>query len=212
MKWRWWHWSPVAAVVQVMDGLPGCNSLVINFEKSAMREGSKGNGVWLLRYSLAGCMAACSGGWVLDWFMRDVGWLLLVFSSYRGEEREWERKKGVTWFPQQWWLADGGSLGHWETKRLLPSVTLSVTVLHTLSLPDQVKLDEQLELEGVDIIQMEGEKCSTPSKVGVLGLIKKAVNIPIMCSSGLSVVTTPMAIIAGAAGVGVGSSINKIND
>ncbi|CAN4080171.1 unnamed protein product [Withania somnifera] len=108
-----------------------------------------------------------------------------------------------------------------ETKRILPSVP----VPHTLSLPDQVKLAEQLELEGVDIIQTEGGKCSTPSKAGVLGLIEKAtptlaaaysiskaVNIPVMCSSGLSAVTAPMAIIAGAAGVGVGSAINKLND
>ncbi|PHT53649.1 hypothetical protein CQW23_08111 [Capsicum baccatum] len=60
-----------------------------------------------------------------------------------------------------------------ETKRLLPSVILSVTVPHTLSLPDQVKLAEQLELEGVDIIQTEEGKCSTPSKAGVLRLIEK---------------------------------------
>lgn len=112
-----------------------------------------------------------------------------------------------------------------ETKKLLPSVILSVTVPHTLSLPDQVKLAEQLELEGVDIIQTEGGKCSTPSKAGILGLIEKAtptlaaaysisraVNIPVMCSSGLSAVTAPMAIVAGAAGVGVGSAINKLND
>ncbi|CAI0475110.1 unnamed protein product [Linum tenue] len=33
-----------------------------------------------------------------------------------------------------------------------------------------------------------------------------------MCSSGLSVVTAPMAITAGASGVGVGSAINKLND
>ncbi|KAF5782244.1 hypothetical protein HanRHA438_Chr11g0506061 [Helianthus annuus] len=33
-----------------------------------------------------------------------------------------------------------------------------------------------------------------------------------MCASGLSAVTAPMAIIAGAAGVGVGSEINKLND
>ncbi|KAF3675186.1 hypothetical protein FXO38_04854 [Capsicum annuum] len=85
-----------------------------------------------------------------------------------------------------------------ETKRLLPSVILSVTVPHTLSLPDQDKLAEQLELEGVDIIQTEEGKCSTPSKAGVLRLIEKAVNIPVMCSSGLSAVTAPMAIIAGA--------------
>ncbi|KAF9672512.1 hypothetical protein SADUNF_Sadunf11G0050000 [Salix dunnii] len=112
-----------------------------------------------------------------------------------------------------------------ETKRILPSVTLSVTVPHTLSLPDQVKLAELLEQEGVDIIQTEGGKCSNPSKSGVLGLIEKAtpslaaaysisraVKIPVMCSSGLSAVTAPMAITAGAAGVGVGSAINRLND
>ncbi|XP_073126186.1 uncharacterized protein ycf23-like [Henckelia pumila] len=112
-----------------------------------------------------------------------------------------------------------------ETKTILPFVTLSVTVPHTLSLPDQVKLAEQLELEGVDIIQTEGGKFSNPSKPGVLGLIEKAsptlaaaysisraVKIPVMCSSGLSAVTAPMAITAGASGVGVGSAVNKLND
>lgn len=112
-----------------------------------------------------------------------------------------------------------------ETKRILPSVTLSVTVPHTLSLPEQAKLAEQLEQEGADIIQTEGGKGSTPSKPGVLGLIEKAtptlaaaysisraVNIPVMCSSGLSAVTAPMAITAGAAGVGVGSAVNRLND
>ncbi|XP_058196121.1 uncharacterized protein ycf23-like [Rhododendron vialii] len=112
-----------------------------------------------------------------------------------------------------------------ETRRILPSVTLSVTVPHTLSLPDQIKLAEQLEQEGVDIIQTEGGKCSNATNAGVLGLIEKAtptlasaysisraVKIPVMCSSGLSAVTAPMAITAGAAGVGVGSAINKLND
>lgn len=112
-----------------------------------------------------------------------------------------------------------------ETKRILPSVTLSVTVPHTLSLPDQIRLAEQLEIEGADVIQTEGGKCSNPSEAGVLGLFQKAtptlasaysisraVTIPVMCSSGLSAVTAPMAITAGAAGVGVGSAINKLND
>ncbi|KAI7742246.1 hypothetical protein M8C21_033979 [Ambrosia artemisiifolia] len=112
-----------------------------------------------------------------------------------------------------------------ETRRILPLVTLSVTVPHTLSLPDQTKLAELLEQEGADIIQTEGGKCSNPSKSGVLGLIEKAsptlaaaysisraVKIPVMCASGLSAVTAPMAITAGAAGVGVGSAVNKLND
>nr|CAD1823837.1 unnamed protein product [Ananas comosus var. bracteatus] len=112
-----------------------------------------------------------------------------------------------------------------ETRRILPFLTLSVTIPHTLSLPDQVKLAELLEEEGADIIQTEGGKCSTPTKPGVLGLIEKAtptlaaaysisraVTVPVMCSSGLSAVTAPMALTAGAAGVGIGSAVNKLND
>ncbi|KAM7505939.1 hypothetical protein LguiB_004843 [Lonicera macranthoides] len=105
-----------------------------------------------------------------------------------------------------------------ETKRILPLVALSVTVPHTLSLPDQVKLAEELEQEGVDVIQTEGGKCSSPSKAGASPTlaaaysISRAVKIPVMCSSGLSAVTAPMAITAGAAGVGVGSAINKLNN
>ncbi|KAG9447979.1 hypothetical protein H6P81_014107 [Aristolochia fimbriata] len=112
-----------------------------------------------------------------------------------------------------------------DTKRILPSLALSVTVPHTLSLPDQVKLAELLEMEGADVIQTEGGKYSNPSKSGVLGLIEKAsptlaaaysisraINIPVMCSSGLSAVTAPMALTAGAAGVGIGSAVNKLND
>jgi hypothetical protein len=34
----------------------------------------------------------------------------------------------------------------------------------------------------------------------------------VLCASGLSAVTVPMAIAAGAAGVGVGSAINRLND
>ncbi|MQM20548.1 hypothetical protein Taro_053569 [Colocasia esculenta] len=112
-----------------------------------------------------------------------------------------------------------------QTKRILPNVALSVTVPHTLSLPDQVKLAELLELGGVDIIQTEGGKCSNPLKPGVLGLVEKAtptlaaaysisraVRIPVLCSSGLSAVTAPMALAAGAAGVGIGTAVNKLND
>nr|AFK34959.1 unknown [Lotus japonicus] len=128
-------------------------------------------------------------------------------------------EKGVVFTPEQILILTK------ETRRLLPSIALSVTVPHTLSLPDQVKLAELLEQESVDIIQTEGGKCSNPTKSGILGLIEKAtptlaaaysisraVKIPVMCSSGLSAVTAPMAITAGAAGVGVGSAVNRLND
>ena len=111
-----------------------------------------------------------------------------------------------------------------ETRRLLPSVTLSVTVPHILELDQQVQLAEALVNAGADLIQTEGGTSSAPVHAGTLGLIEKAaptlaaayeiarvVNVPVLCASGLSSVTVPLAISAGAAGVGIGSAINKLS-
>ncbi len=111
-----------------------------------------------------------------------------------------------------------------ETRRLLPDITLSVTVPHILELDQQVQLAEELVKAGADIIQTEGGTSSTPTHAGTLGLIEKAaptlaaayeisraVNVPVLCASGLSNVTAPMAIAAGASGIGVGSAINKLS-
>jgi hypothetical protein len=110
------------------------------------------------------------------------------------------------------------------TRRLLPDVTLSVTVPHTLPLDRQVQLAEELVNAGADMIQTEGGTSSNPAHAGTLGLIEKAaptlaaayeisraVSVPVLCASGLSAVTAPLAIAAGAAGIGVGSAINKLN-
>lgn len=112
-----------------------------------------------------------------------------------------------------------------ETRALLPHVTLSVTVPHILALDEQVALAEALVAAGADIIQTEGGTSSRPVSAGALGLIEKAaptlaaahaisraVDVPVMCASGLSDVTAPMAIAAGAMGIGVGSAVNKLND
>lgn len=112
-----------------------------------------------------------------------------------------------------------------RTRELLPTITLSVTVPHILALDEQVQLAEALAAAGADIIQTEGGTSSQPAHAGVLGLIEKAaptlaaahaisraVDVPVLCASGLSDVTAPMAIAAGAAGVGVGSAVNKLND
>lgn len=112
-----------------------------------------------------------------------------------------------------------------QTRALLPQVCLSVTVPHILELDQQVQLAEALMAAGADLIQTEGGTSSQPSHAGLLGLIEKAaptlaaahaisrvVSVPVLCASGLSDVTAPMAIAAGAAGVGVGSAINKLND
>jgi isopentenyl diphosphate isomerase/L-lactate dehydrogenase-like FMN-dependent dehydrogenase len=40
--------------------------------------------------------------------------------------------------------------------------------------------------------------------------LSRAVKIPVMCASGLTDVTAPLALAAGARGVGVGSMVNKL--
>jgi hypothetical protein len=112
-----------------------------------------------------------------------------------------------------------------QTRALLPDITLSVTVPHILALDEQVALAEALVAAGADIIQTEGGTSSTPTHSGTLGLIEKAaptlaaareisrvVSVPVLCASGLSDVTAPMAIAAGAAGIGVGSAVNKLDN
>lgn len=113
-----------------------------------------------------------------------------------------------------------------ETRSLVGiRVPLSVTVPHTLPLPEQIVLAKELERLSVDVIQTEGKMRVDPSAMGVEQLIEKAapslaaafalsraVKIPVMCASGLSDVTVPMALAAGAKGVGIGSAINRLKD
>tara|TARA_Y100001968_G_scaffold293502_1_gene299467 strand:+ start:714 stop:1493 length:780 start_codon:yes stop_codon:yes gene_type:complete len=116
-----------------------------------------------------------------------------------------------------------------ESRRLLPEVVLSVTVPHTLPLDNQAQLALDLVDKGVDLIQTEGGTSSHPISPGTLGLIEKASptlagtvaiasalkeshsDLPVICASGLSEVTVPMAISVGASGVGIGSAVNKLN-
>ena len=117
-----------------------------------------------------------------------------------------------------------------KTRNLLPDVILSVTVPHILPLDQQAQLALQLVDLDVDIIQTEGGTSANPLSPGTLGLVEKAAptlaatysiqeclhkanyDIPIICASGLSSVTVPMAIAAGASGVGGGSAVNRLND
>lgn len=112
-----------------------------------------------------------------------------------------------------------------QTRQKLPNMPLSVTVPHILALDEQVQLAEELVAAGADIIQTEGGTASDPQHAGTLGLIEKAaptlaaareisraVKVPVLCASGLSDVTAPLAIAAGAAGIGVGSAVNKLDN
>ena len=117
-----------------------------------------------------------------------------------------------------------------RTRALLPEVVLSVTVPHVLPLDQQEQLAVDLVAAGADIIQTEGGTSAKPFSAGTLGLIEKAAptlaaahaisralaaaacEAPVLCASGLSAVTLPLAIAAGAAGVGVGSAVNRLAD
>ncbi|MGB7563534.1 MAG: DUF561 domain-containing protein [Prochlorococcaceae cyanobacterium] len=112
-----------------------------------------------------------------------------------------------------------------RTRALLPQMVLSVTVPHVLSLDLQEQLAIDLQAAGADLIQTEGGTSARPFSPGALGLIEKAaptlaaahalsrvVELPVLCASGLSAVTLPMAIAAGASGVGVGSAVNRLGD
>ncbi len=112
-----------------------------------------------------------------------------------------------------------------RTRELLPEVVLSVTVPHVLPMDQQEQLAIDLVAAGADLIQTEGGTSAKPFSAGSLGLVEKAAptlaaahsisrvsEAPVLCASGLSAVTVPMAIAAGAAGVGVGSAVNRLND
>lgn len=117
-----------------------------------------------------------------------------------------------------------------RTRALLPEVVLSVTVPHVLALDEQEQLAVKLAEAGADLIQTEGGTSARPFSPGVLGLIEKAAptlaaahaisraleaaghQVPVLCASGLSSATVPMALAAGAAGVGVGSAVNRLDN
>lgn len=112
-----------------------------------------------------------------------------------------------------------------RTRQLLPDTLLCVTVPHTLPLVEQAQLAQQLVAAGADLLQTEGGMGSHPNQPGTLGLIQKAVptlaaayelsravTVPVLCASGLSVVTVPLAFAAGAQGVGIGQAVNRLSD
>jgi len=117
-----------------------------------------------------------------------------------------------------------------RSRALLPQVVLSVTVPHTLALDAQEQLAVELAEAGADLIQTEGGTSARPCSPGVLGLIEKAAPtlaaahaisralqaagrpLPVLCASGLSSATVPLALAAGASGVGVGSAVNRLDD
>lgn len=103
------------------------------------------------------------------------------------------------------------------------NVMLSVTVPGHIEVSEQIKLAQDLEDMGVELIQTEGAAIANVASAGARGLLETAqisiantieivrnVTIPVMTASGITVTTAPLAIAAGASAVGVGSCVNKL--
>ncbi len=113
-----------------------------------------------------------------------------------------------------------------QTRALLSSDTLlSVTIPGYLSVEAQVRLAEQLQAIGADMIQTEGASrvITLTREVQILDAEEKArltmentaalcrtVSIPVMTASGINVDNIQEAFRLGAAAVGIGSSVNKL--
>jgi hypothetical protein len=105
---------------------------------------------------------------------------------------------------------------------------VSITVPGHLSVAEQVELASELADLGVDIIQTEGASLVEANGAGALGQIEKArltlantieiaralqgsEHIPyILTASGISPETVPLAIAAGASGIGVGKYVSRL--
>lgn len=108
-----------------------------------------------------------------------------------------------------------------EARRIFPSLDICVTIPYTLSLEEQIQLGLELEDIGIQILQTESLKLKsevenssltelTNMSFPVLSAtyaISKVVSLPIIAASGMNCLTASLAILYGASGVGIGTSL-----
>nr|YP_009391599.1 hypothetical protein [Laurenciella marilzae]ARW59743.1 hypothetical protein [Laurenciella marilzae] len=118
-----------------------------------------------------------------------------------------------------------------EVKSLVDTIDLCVTIPYHLSLNDQIRLAQSLEFIGVNIIQTEAIFIKNkPFNSQVLGsnifnlvypsyssllstyFISTSVQIPVITSSRINTFSGTVALLLGASGIGVGSTIKNQDD
>ena len=100
----------------------------------------------------------------------------------------------------------------------------SVTIPGEISISEQISLARELESLGIDLIQTEGHFSSESTSEGAKALIERAeltiantvelsrnIELPIMTATGINPTTAPFAFAAGAAAIGCGSCVNKMD-
>jgi hypothetical protein len=108
--------------------------------------------------------------------------------------------------------------------RIGNDVFTCVTVPGHIDIAEQIKLAQELEELGVNLLQTEGAAVANIKNTGARGLLEKAnvsiantielvrnVNIPVMTASGITPTTAGLAFAAGASAVGIGSCVNKLD-
>nr|YP_009395127.1 hypothetical protein [Bryothamnion seaforthii]ARW63895.1 hypothetical protein [Bryothamnion seaforthii] len=118
-----------------------------------------------------------------------------------------------------------------KVKFLVGNIDICVTIPYYLPLKDQINLAQDLEKLGVSLLQTESlfiknkkyisdlYKDSIYESISLAALsflstyaISKQVEVPIIASSSVSSLSSPLAIFFGASGVGIGSCIRQKNN
>ena len=111
-----------------------------------------------------------------------------------------------------------------EVKLLLGNKPICVTIPHTLLLSEQVDLARKIQKMGVTMIQTEGYTSKSSRLLNSHSVIARSaycaslalsssytlfrdLNTPIIASSGLNHISTPLALLCGASGIGIGSAL-----
>nr|QCI06146.1 hypothetical protein [Dicranema revolutum] len=115
-----------------------------------------------------------------------------------------------------------------ETKYLLNSTNICVTIPHHLYIEDQIKLVANLEKIGIDCIQTEGFNTKnqifdrnksfvfksiykSSSALSSSYVLSKVLNISIIAASGINILSAPIAISCGASAVAIGSTLDGLS-
>nr|YP_009294478.1 hypothetical protein Aspa_082 [Asparagopsis taxiformis]AOM65961.1 hypothetical protein Aspa_082 [Asparagopsis taxiformis] len=113
-----------------------------------------------------------------------------------------------------------------ETISLIHDANVCITIPHYLLLNEQINLALELENIGIKFVQTEGMSTSSQHYHFDMGVVRKSItkassalsssyalskhlSIPIIASSGIDLLSAPLAIYYGASAVGLGSSINS---
>lgn len=112
-----------------------------------------------------------------------------------------------------------------ELRIKTPGSIICVTIPHNLEFNVQIKLAQKLEKLGINLIQTEGIRIkfsilnyldqsiyNASSALSCTYVFSKYINIPIISSSGINSLNTPMAMSYGAFGVGIGSFFNLFSN